>query len=292
MKFAARSRARGNRASSLVLAVAALLSTASVFADETADQFVDRLNKQFADIGLELNAAGWTQATYINVDTELLSARANERFLEAFSKAVDDSKQFEAKPMSPASKRALELLKQGVPAPAPNDPAKRAELSKIMAGMEAKYGSAKYCKPGEQTCRDETQLKGVMEKSRNYDELLDAWKGWHDQARGLRSDYARFTELANEGARELGYKDAGAMWRSGYDMPADEFTNEAARLYKQVEPLYRDLLLCAHPARRQVWRRQGPGRQTHTGTPVRQHVGAAVGRGLRHLRAVPRREPA
>ena len=25
-------------------------------------------------------------------------------------------------------------------------------------------------------------------------------------------------ELANEGARELGYKDLGAQWRSGYDM--------------------------------------------------------------------------
>jgi peptidyl-dipeptidase A len=143
--------------------------------------------------------------------------------------------------MSAAAKRTIDLLKQGVPAPAPNDPAKRAELSKIMAGMEAKYGSAKYCKPGETTCRDEVQLKGVMEKSRNYDELLDAWKGWHDQARALRTDYVRFRELSNEGARELGYKDAGAMWRSGYDMPADDFAKEAARLYKQVEPLYRDL---------------------------------------------------
>ena len=43
---------------------------------ETADEFVARLNKEFADIGLELNAAGWTQATYMNVDTELLNARA------------------------------------------------------------------------------------------------------------------------------------------------------------------------------------------------------------------------
>ena len=107
--------------------------------------------------------------------------------------------------------------------------------------MEAKYGEAKYCKDGGKDCRDEVQLKTVLEKSRNYDELLDAWKGWHDQARGLRPDYVRFTELANEGARELGYKDVGAMWRSGYDMPADDFTKEAARLYQQVEPLYKDL---------------------------------------------------
>jgi peptidyl-dipeptidase A len=242
MNFDAYARARRLGAPAILLATAIVtLLPVRIATAETADEFVDRLNKEFADISVELNAAGWTQATYITIDTELLTARANERFLAAFSQAVDQAKQFDGKPMSPASKRGIELLKLGVPAPAPNDPAKRTELSKIMAGMEAKYGSAKYCKQGETECRDEVQLKGVMEKSRNYDELLDAWKGWHDQARALRGDYTRFVELANEGARELGYKDAGAMWRSGYDMPADAFTVEAARLYKQVEPLYKDL---------------------------------------------------
>jgi peptidyl-dipeptidase A len=208
---------------------------------ETADEFVTRLNREFADYGLELNAAGWTQATYINGDTQLLNARTNERFLAAFSKAVADAKRFEGQPMSPASKRTIDLLKLGVSAPAPDDATKRAELSRILAGMEAKYGSAKYCTGSPQTCRDETQLKQVLERSRNYDELQDAWVGWHNAARPLRGDYERYAALANEGARELGYKDLGAMWRSGYDMPADEFTREAGRLYSQVEPLYKDL---------------------------------------------------
>ncbi len=238
-------RRTGLRAGSIATAIAAVACAvtvpAGIAAAETADEFVARLNKEFSDIGLELNAAGWTQATYITVDTQLLSARANERFLEAFSKAVAEAKKFEGQPMSPASKRAIELLKLGVSAPAPDDPAKRSELATLLARMEAKYGEAKYCKGGDKECRDEVQLKAVLEKSRDYDELLDAWKGWHDQAKGLRADYTRYVELANEGAHELGYKDLGAMWRSGYDMPADDFTKEAARLYQQVEPFYKDL---------------------------------------------------
>jgi len=225
------------------LAALATIATPAVAAaaDESADEFVARLNRQFADIALELNAAGWTQATYINVDTQLLNARATERWLESFSRAVEEAKAFEGKPMSPASRRSLDLLKQGVSAPAPDDPAKRAELATLLAGMEAKYGSAKYCPQGPDSCRDEVQLKAVLETSHDYDALLEAWKGWHDAARPLRADYARFVELANEGARTLGYKDLGAMWRSGYDMPADDFTREAARLYSQVEPLYKEL---------------------------------------------------
>ncbi|HET7203937.1 MAG TPA: M2 family metallopeptidase [Steroidobacteraceae bacterium] len=237
---AVRARLRAHVATTCATALLATVPAALADA-ETADEFVARLNKEFADIGLEYNAAGWTQATYITVDTQLLSARANERYLGAFSKAVADARKFEGQPMSPASKRTIELLKLGVAAPAPPDPVKLAELATLLAGMEAKYGEARYCKPGGKECRDEVQLKAVLEKNRDYDELLDAWRGWHDQARGLRGDYERYVELANEGARELGYEDLGAMWRSNYDMPADDFTREAARLYAQVEPFYRDL---------------------------------------------------
>ena len=231
-------RARCTRLAAV--AMLAALPAAAALA-ETADEFVARINRQFADLWLEGNAAGWTQATYINVDTQLLNARATERWLAAFGKAVEESRAFDGTPMSKASQRSIRLLRLGVSAPAPDDPAKRAELATLLAGMEAKYGSARYCPKGPDSCRDEVQLKTVLETSRDYDELLEAWRGWHDAARPLRADYVRFTELANEGARALGFPDLGAMWRSQYDMPPEEFRREAARLYGQVEPLYRQL---------------------------------------------------
>jgi peptidyl-dipeptidase A len=230
------------RRARLASAAALLVSLpAGIAAAETADEFVARLNSELADRAFEVNAAGWTQSTYITVDTEYLNARAYERYLEAFSRLVGESKKFEGQPMSPASKRAMDLLKLGVPAPAPDDPAKRAELAGLLSGMGAKYGSAKYCPQGKESCRDETQLKAVLEGSRNYDELLDAWQGWHSTARAQREDYARYVALANEGARSLGYRDLGAMWRSGYDMQADDFAKEASRLWGQVQPFYQQL---------------------------------------------------
>jgi len=222
---------------------AALLVTlpAGIAAAETADEFVARVNSELAERAFEVNAAGWTQATYITVDTEYLNARAYERYLEAFSRLVGEAGRFEGQPMSPASRRALDLLKLGVPAPAPDDPAKRAELAGLLSSMGAKYGSAKYCPQGKDSCRDETQLTAVLKTSRNYDELLEAWQGWHSTARAQREDYARYVTLANEGAQSLGYRDLGAMWRSGYDMPADDFAKEAARLWAQVQPFYQQL---------------------------------------------------
>jgi peptidyl-dipeptidase A len=235
---------------------------------ETADEFVARLNRELADIALEINAAGWTQATYINVDTQLMNAKATERYLEWLAKAVEEARKFEGQPMSPASKRAIALLKFSVSAPAPDDPVKRAEFSKLLAAMEAKYGSGKYCPQGPDSCRDETKLKAVLESSRDYDELLDAWTGWHSTARPLRQDYVRYVELANEGARGFGFEDLGAMWRSNYDMTAEEFRREASRLYGQVQPLYKEL----HCYTRKKLQEKYGADKVPSGKPIPSHL--------------------
>ena len=54
----------------------------------------------------------------------------------------------------------------------------------------------------------------------------------------MRGDFARFVALSNKGARELGFADTGAMWRSKYDMEPDAFAAELDRLWEQVRPLY------------------------------------------------------
>jgi peptidyl-dipeptidase A len=59
----------------------------------------------------------------------------------------------------------------------------------------------------------------------------------------MREDYVRLVGIANEGAKELGYPDVGALWRSGYDMTPDEFAREVDQLWLQVKPLY-DQLHC------------------------------------------------
>src|SRR5690606_41499426 len=51
----------------------------------------------------------------------------------------------------------------------------------------------------------------------DYAELLDAWVGWRTISVPMRPMYTRFVELANEGAREIGYADLGELWRSGYE---------------------------------------------------------------------------
>jgi peptidyl-dipeptidase A len=57
----------------------------------------------------------------------------------------------------------------------------------------------------------------------------------------MKQDYAEMAQLMNEGARELGFRDAGELWRAGYDMTPEQFSAETERLWSQVEPLYQQL---------------------------------------------------
>ncbi|HEV7714675.1 MAG TPA: M2 family metallopeptidase [Steroidobacteraceae bacterium] len=225
---------------------AAPSQTASAQTQETADEFVSRVNRDLTGIDLETSAADWTQKTYITPDTELLNARANDRYLAYLSRSAEESKRYDGQKLSPATARSIELLRVNVAAPAPRDPAKRAEMTQLMSRLSAMYGEGKYCPKGmdhPESCRNLDQLSETIAKSRNYDELVEAWKGWHDIAAPMREPYRKFAELANEGARELGYKDLGVMWRARYDMPPEEFDATAEKLWQQVKPLY-DALHC------------------------------------------------
>lgn len=208
---------------------------------ETPEQFVDRVNQELTELEAETASAGWIQSTYITPDTELLNAKANERYLAYLSKAVQESKRYDGQKLAPAVARSIELLKLNVPAPAPPDARKRAELTQLAARLEAMYGEGKHCPKGPESCKNLDQLSETLATSRNYDEVTEAWKGWHDIAAPMRQPYQRFVELANEGAQALGYKDLGVMWRAGYDMPPEQFDKESERLWGQVKPLYEQL---------------------------------------------------
>lgn len=231
--------------------------------DETADQFIARVNAELKAMYPELTAAQWLSSTYITDDSQLLAAKANEKFLTSLNDWIEQSKKFEGQEMSPQTARAITLLKLGTAMPAPKDPAKLAELTRIATRMEGMYGSGSYCTTAgdSKSCRQLGELEDVLRNDRDYDAQLEAWQGWHTISQPMREDYQRFVALVNEGAKELGYADAGEMWRSGYDMSPAELAAETDRLWGQVKPLYEQL----HCYTRTRLEAQYPGRGSVNG---------------------------
>ncbi len=239
--------------------------------DKNADAFVARVNAELREVYPELTAAQWLSSTYINDDSQLVAAKANERYLTRLNGWIRAAKPFEGQTMSPESARAILLLKLSTAMPPPNDPKKLAELTRIATKMEGDYGAGKYCTgSGEaQVCRDLGQLSEVLASSRDYDAQMQAWQGWHTISQPIRKDYARFVELVNEGAKEMGFADAGEMWRSGYDMSPAEIAAETDRLWGQVKPLYEQLHCYA---RTKLQAEYGPGKGAVAGGMLPAHL--------------------
>jgi len=207
---------------------------------ETAAEFIDRVNAEYKEYWREVNAADWLYVTYINKDSAIVSSLANERYAAWRSRMVKESLAYADHEVSPETRRALDFLKQGAILVAPDDDAKRKEQAQILADLKGSYGAGKYCR-SDAECFGGQELENLMEQSRDYDELLEYWIGWRGISPPMRDKYTRYAALANEGARELGYGDIGEMWRAGFDMTADEFQVETARLWEQVKPLYDEL---------------------------------------------------
>jgi peptidyl-dipeptidase A len=207
-----------------------------------AEQLAARVDKDLRKLWTAGQRAAWVNMNFITDDTEALSAAAEEASMEYLRAAIPEAARFDAVALPAALKRQLSLLRLASPQPAPSEPAERAELASLVVQMTSMYGKGKYCPPKlKGKCQDLQQLSKIIATSRDYDELYEAWAGWHTIAPPMKDKYARFVELGNKGAREIGFKDLGALWRSSYDMTPEQFEADTDRLWSEVKPLYDEL---------------------------------------------------
>ncbi len=207
---------------------------------EEANSFIEKAEERLLELNVKQSRAQWVQQTYITDDTEALAAGANKELLAAQMDLVAQSKRFAGLKLAPDVERRFVLLKLSLTLPVPSDPKEQTELTLLAAELDGMYGKGAYTPPGKQPM-DVQALSKVLVTSRDYDALLDAWRGWRTISPPMRPKYQRFVELANEGAKDLGFADMGALWRAGYDMKPEAFSAELERLWVQVRPLYEAL---------------------------------------------------
>ncbi|NKC18842.1 peptidase M2 family protein [Pseudoalteromonas sp. S4498] len=217
-------------------------TTNKALSEADAVAFLDKASEQLVDLNFRSSRSAWIYANFITHDTASLAADVNEEYTAALVELANQAAQFDGLALSKDTRRKLDKLKLNLTLPAPKDADKTAELAKLTAELDGMYGKGKYCKD-DGACLSLGDMTAKMANSRDYEELLDIWQGWREVSKPMRPLYEKQVVLTNEGANELGYADTGAMWRSKYDMPADDFAKELDRTWNQVKPLY-DSLHC------------------------------------------------
>ncbi|MGS2719592.1 M2 family metallopeptidase [Paraglaciecola aestuariivivens] len=184
----------------------------------------------------------WVQANFVTHDTNALVAKVSEEGTKRGVSLANQAKRFNGIEVDYDTRRKLEFLKAGLTLPAPDDDALTKELATITSNLDATY--AKGCTENGEDCFVLGELSDTLaDPKATAEEKLTAWLNWRQVSPQMRNDYQRMVEIANQGSKELGYADTGALWRSKYDMPANDFALEMDRVWGQVKPLY-DSLQC------------------------------------------------
>ena len=208
---------------------------------EGARAFIARVEKDLFDLSTISSRAQWVNSTYITDDTDALAAYfgtiGTEKGVQYAKEAAELSK---VQGLDPDTARKLNILRGALVLAAPSRPGAATELNTLSTGLQSAYGKGRATHNGKTITGDDAEeLMGTL---RNPNETREVWQSWHQNVgRPMRADYTRLVEIANEGAKELGYADAGAMWRSQYDMSPEEFSGMYERLWAEVKPLYNEL---------------------------------------------------
>ncbi len=225
----------------LVLATPAFAQSAPTAAD--ADSFVAKAEKELGQFSMLSNQVQWINNTYIIPDTDAVAAKVGADGTELQVRLATEAARYQAIPtLSADTKRKLDFLRGGIVIPAPTREGAATELNTITTKLNSMYGKGMGTLDGKPV--NGSDIEAEMGTNRDPAKLSEMWASWHDSVGApMRGDYARMVEIANDGAKELGYSDVGAMWRSQYDMPADDFAKLTDKLWLQVKPLY-DQLHC------------------------------------------------
>ncbi|MEO6199294.1 MAG: M2 family metallopeptidase [Sphingomicrobium sp.] len=208
-----------------------------------ARDFIARVEKDLFDLSVISSRAQWINATYITDDSDAIAAYFGTIGTEKSVAYANEAARYAAVPgLDPDTRRKLDILRTALVLAAPTTPGAAAELNDISTGLQSAYGKGRATLDGKVITGDEAEDK--MGTLRDPARLQEIWTSWNDNVgRPMRPDYARMVGIANQGAKELGFADTGAMWRSNYDMSPEEFSAMYDRLWAEVKPLY-DQLHC------------------------------------------------
>ncbi len=249
MKFAARSFGASLTALALVATPALADSQGVHEADASEAEFpltAQGAADWVASVEADLNTFGktyahvlWLNQTNINHDSNSLASQYGaEATLKTVAYANEAAKYARVVGLDADTSRKLDILRNGIVMPAPSRAGAATELSEIATQLGSAYGQGRGTLNGAEIGGSDIEAEmGNLERSPV--ELSEMWTSWHDNVGApMRDDYATMVGIANEGAKELGFDDLGAMWRSNYDMDPDQFAAETERMWQEVKPLY------------------------------------------------------
>lgn len=205
--------------------------------EDKALAFLKEFNNKTRIEDNKSTVASWNYATNITKYNSELKTKASLAFSAFYKQMRLNASKFDLDKLSEDTKRQIKFITSSA---TPKDEAVLRKATELESTMEGIYSTGKVKDEDGKMLELDPDLYGILSKSRDYDRLLLAWKGWRDAVGPrLRPLYKQFVELKNQGARDHGWEDIGEYWRSWYE--ADDLEDMVEGFWNELKPLYQEL---------------------------------------------------
>ncbi|MGI8944112.1 MAG: M2 family metallopeptidase [Qipengyuania sp.] len=204
-----------------------------------AAAWVAMVETDYADLIVEQAQIDWANQTNITDETNAAAAEVGGRVTErSVAYALEAAKYAEIDGLDPDVARKLDILRTAISLPAPTTAGAAERAAKLAVSLAAQYGAGKGTLNGQPISGSDIEAE-MGNLKHTPEEYAEMWASWHTNVGApMKDEYTELVGVSNAGARELGFSDVGAMWRSGYDMTPEQFAAETERMWQEVKPLY------------------------------------------------------
>ncbi|XP_059145136.1 angiotensin-converting enzyme-like [Physella acuta] len=201
--------------------------------------FLESYDKEAGDIKYRVKEAEYAYESNLTKENEDNFVKLEMEQAEFDLRKFKESLVYNVTAMPESMRRQFKFIRE-IGSAAQPDRAKLQRLKQVRVEMESIYGSAEVCTAWDRCLSLEPDLTRLMSDSRDYYELMAAWKGWRDvTGPKMKKKYEEYVQLYNSAVNASCFKDVGEHWRSWYESPT--FEADVANLLGQVMPLYEQL---------------------------------------------------
>ena len=211
--------------------------------DQRALDFLKSYNERASETSKKTTRMSWQYETDLSEYNLRQSVESSTNATRFFIQGSENATSLMTPDLPKDIARQLMLISRSA---SPKAEDKLRLLNELQAKMTQNYSKGKVHYLDKQTTKPQyleldPDLINIMAKSRDYDKLLFAWKGWRDAVGPkMKPLYEEFVNLLNLGAREHGWVDNGFFERSHYELGAD-FEPSLNKAWEDIRPLYEEL---------------------------------------------------
>lgn len=215
-----------------------LLEAAFDQAEENkALEFLVKYNNITPQEDYKSTVASWNYATNLTDYNKALKTNASLTFSAFYKTMRTNASIFDTTKLSYDTARQIKRITASA---TPKDEDTLRKLTELESEMEEIYSTGKVEDSKGTMLELDPDLYAILSKSRNYNQLLFAWKGWRDAVGPkIRPRYKQFVKLLNTGAKDNDWKNIGEYWRSWYEVEDLEAMVEG--FWNKLKPLYKEL---------------------------------------------------